>query len=311
MHRQFYLSDMRFIFYVFSTHLSLSRTATELRIHPSTVSRAIEDCERLLGVSLVRKSGKIFTLTDFGRIFADKIKSVVEDLKAFEDALPTLPVPTKEIKIGVHGSLMSSWVRACVLDLIETRPDMRFTFQDQFDIRDAEISPGRLYVGFGREIIQSDHIALRHVADIEIALFCSEGGPVDPEHIYTLDEAMKLGCALPAVNRRILVETENGEIHDLVHFAPYCRVESPSHADLIQAALRAKCVFVSSPMVVAQELIDGALFKVPLASGLKAASIDIFFHEKDKKDADVRQVIDTLFRDGRARYRASGFPDAR
>jgi len=302
MKRDFYLSDMRFVFYVFSKHRNLTKCAQELRVHPSTVSKAIDDCEALLKIKLVTKTGRFLVLTRHGEVFAKRIEEIIDNLRDFEENLSISATAVQSIIVSAHSSIMKSWLKSCLLPLIECYPQLRFTLRDQNDVRDSKIGRGHIYVGFGRHWMEHDSITLRHVGDVDIAVYAPVGGALDPNESYELEFALKSGCALQHTDRYLFVEDFNGSRYNIAEFKPYSKFESPSLDYLVEGAIRAKSVFIAAPSIVEASPASHDVFEVKLTSSLKPVSIDLLFHQTDKINVDFQNVIESICRSGRAYY---------
>jgi len=304
MKRRFYLSDIRFIFFIFSKYLNLTRAASELRVHPSTVSRAIDECETLLKVQLVRRVGKHIQLTDVGSVFADKVEKIVNELLNFEENLSKIPIPIKEIRVCAHGSAMRQWVRDAVLDLFEKKTNIRLSLHDQYDIRDRKLVPGMIYVGFGRHWMDDENVVAEQIAPLKIALYCPQGGPVSQNETYDLADALSLGCALPYTDRRLWVRTADGTNHNLTDFVHYCRLESPSFDHLVDSAIRAKISFLAPPECLEGQLQNNIVYEVKLKSEIDPITIDIFYHKYDAGDEDIFGLVRHLVSRGNDFYKS-------
>ena len=84
---------------------SFSKTARQLGLPVSTVSRRIKDLEQSMGVELFRRSTRFLGLTEIGEIYYDQIQGAVNDFETVEELiLEATGEPTGVIKISALPS---------------------------------------------------------------------------------------------------------------------------------------------------------------------------------------------------------------
>ena len=93
-------------FLILSQNKSVSRTASELYVSPSTVSKNIHKLENELQTKLIKTSSHGIQLTQEGKFFSIKAKHIYEDLRETQFELKNKNFNTeKPIQIAFTGSL--------------------------------------------------------------------------------------------------------------------------------------------------------------------------------------------------------------
>lgn len=67
---------------------SFAGAAAQLSIPRSTVTRAIKDLERHLGVALIQRTTRRFSLTEDGDVYFSRVSNLVEEIRAIEGGIP-------------------------------------------------------------------------------------------------------------------------------------------------------------------------------------------------------------------------------
>jgi DNA-binding transcriptional LysR family regulator len=108
---------------------SFAAAAAELRMTPSTLSRAIRRLEHELGLELAVPHGRSVELTTPGMFLARHARIALEQMRSgLRDAV--LASSRLVIRIGLLRSLGSEYVPTVVGDYIAHRPDVQFSFRE-------------------------------------------------------------------------------------------------------------------------------------------------------------------------------------
>jgi DNA-binding transcriptional LysR family regulator len=108
---------------------SFAAAAAELRMTPSTLSRAIRRLEHELGLELAVRQGRSIELTTSGVFLARHARIALEQMRSgLRDAVLASSQPV--IRIGLLRSLGSEYVPTVVGDYIANRPDVQFSFRE-------------------------------------------------------------------------------------------------------------------------------------------------------------------------------------
>ena len=81
---------------------SFSKSAVQLRIAQSSLSKRVKRLERRLGVAVLKRHGRGVSLTEAGVILAHRAEHLIEELDAVErDVCAQMTVPTGEVRIAL------------------------------------------------------------------------------------------------------------------------------------------------------------------------------------------------------------------
>lgn len=109
-------------------HGSFAGAAAELRITPSTLSRAIHRLEHDVGMALVLRSGRGIELTPAGRLLADHSRLAVRQLRI--GLREAQLAGTKLIRVGLLRSLGSDYMPAVVGSFAASHPGVQFSLRE-------------------------------------------------------------------------------------------------------------------------------------------------------------------------------------
>lgn len=105
----------------------VTQAAEELHIAQSAVSRQIHQLEEELGVPLFVQKGRNLQLTPAGKLFQERIETVMEELdRSVREVQEFLNPDTGEIRIGFPHSLGINLLPAIVSCFREERPGVKF-----------------------------------------------------------------------------------------------------------------------------------------------------------------------------------------
>ncbi|MCB2112505.1 MAG: LysR family transcriptional regulator [Parvularculaceae bacterium] len=105
---------------------SISAAARTLGLTQSTVSRSLADIERETGYAIFDRRARDVIATDRGRAFLSRAARIISDLEqlAEDSRLNRLQEETL-IRVGVCPASMQGLVNKAVMELIQSRPDLR------------------------------------------------------------------------------------------------------------------------------------------------------------------------------------------
>lgn len=84
---------------------SFSKTAKELGVPVSTISRRVKDLEQHLGIDLLKRSTRYLSLTELGQIYYDNVKQAVRDFEMADLILQEASTePSGKLKISALPS---------------------------------------------------------------------------------------------------------------------------------------------------------------------------------------------------------------
>jgi DNA-binding transcriptional LysR family regulator len=90
---------------------SFTRAAKRLDMSTATVSKHVMHVERRLGVRLLNRNSRSLSLTEPGKLYFDRCKTILEDLQAAELELGSLvSVPRGTLRVSVPSSASGRWL---------------------------------------------------------------------------------------------------------------------------------------------------------------------------------------------------------
>ncbi|MGI9351803.1 MAG: LysR family transcriptional regulator [Rhizobiaceae bacterium] len=136
---------------------SFSKTARQLGLPVSTVSRRIKDLEHSMGVELFRRSTRFLSLTEIGQIYYERIKNAVNDFETVEELIrQATGEPSGTIKISALPSFTDMHLYPLLRDFraefpkitvdLHTTDRVEHLLRDKFDfaIRPTSAPPENL-----------------------------------------------------------------------------------------------------------------------------------------------------------------------
>ncbi len=109
---------------------SLTRSAREMGLAKSTLSRRITQLESRLGQTLLRRQANRLTPTEAGQVFHDYCREMLSLASRSREALADLSeVMRGHLTLGVHCSLTRSWAAKVVEAFLACHPEMELTLQ--------------------------------------------------------------------------------------------------------------------------------------------------------------------------------------
>jgi len=115
----------------------ISRAAEQLDLVKSAVSRRLSDLESRLGVQLINRSTRKFTLTDTGRAYYEQCIRLLNDLEEVESSLSSeYKKVTGKLRISAPLSFGLSHLGAVIKDFIEAYPQVSL----DLDLNDRQVN---------------------------------------------------------------------------------------------------------------------------------------------------------------------------
>jgi len=114
---------------------SFVAAAERLDISTAMVSKHVMYVEQRLGVRLLNRNSRSLSLTEAGRLYFERCKSILEDLQATELELGSLGrVPRGTLRISVPGSASGQWLAELLAEYRRRYPEVLvdLSFEDRF-----------------------------------------------------------------------------------------------------------------------------------------------------------------------------------
>ncbi len=114
---------------------SFMKAAERLDMSTAMVSKHVMHVEQRLGVRLLNRNSRSLSLTEPGRVYFERCKSILEDLQATELELGSLgSVPRGTLRISVPSSASGQWLADLLAEYGRRYPEVLvdLSFEDRF-----------------------------------------------------------------------------------------------------------------------------------------------------------------------------------
>lgn len=111
------------------------KAAERLEMSTAMVSKHVMHVERRLGVRLLNRNSRALSLTEPGRLYFERCRSILEELQATELELGSLgSVPRGTLRISVSSSASGRWLADLLAQYRRRYPEVLFdlSFEDRF-----------------------------------------------------------------------------------------------------------------------------------------------------------------------------------
>jgi LysR family nitrogen assimilation transcriptional regulator len=144
---------------------SISKAAGQLSIAQSALSRRMRDLEHLLGVSLFYRNGRGVVLTDQGRVFLDRIRSILGDIDQLQvDLRATQTTVGGLVTLGVPPSVGLVLLAPLLTQLRQDHPAIQMRVLEGFSghvaewLVDGRIDLAVLYKVRANALLDAEHL---------------------------------------------------------------------------------------------------------------------------------------------------------
>ena len=147
-----------------SRHLSIAQAADELCVTPSAVSRQISGLERFVGIRLLARHGRRFTLTHAGRLYLQRIQPA---LLALENATLDLidgPQGGGTLSLASVPTFTTKWLIPRLSDFSRLHPGITLAFHWHVSGKQAQPIDVDVAIRYGNGVwpgVVSESITLR------------------------------------------------------------------------------------------------------------------------------------------------------
>ncbi len=138
-------------FVIAAQYRSFSRTAEELGITQSGVSRAIRSIESGTGVKLFERTGHGLVLTDAGRGYHEEVAALLLELQASTLRLSTYSARSETLHVTSLPSLGGRWLAPRLTSFLKQNPAINLTITAQHEHIDFEAGGFDAAIWYGSE----------------------------------------------------------------------------------------------------------------------------------------------------------------
>lgn len=271
---------------------SFVQAADALDMSKPTVSRHVAELEQRLGVRLLQRTTRKLSLTEEGRLFYGRCKTVLADVEVAEEEITAKSIAVKGlIKVNVPVSFG-------LLELAPLWPDFMTKYPDvELDITLADRIVDLVEEGYDLAVriarLPNSSLISRKLASTRLVLCASPGylkKHGKPKHPSELAEHAVLSYSLLATGDHWDFEGPEGSVS--VTVKPAMRTNSGDTC--IAAARKSKGVVLQPSFMVNADLRSGAL--VELMPTYRSVEFGIFavYPTRQYVSPKVRALIDFL-----------------
>lgn len=255
---------------------SLKRASERLALTQPAISRALAELEEILGATLLVRGRGGVTLTAQGEFFHDYAQAC---LSALKQGLAGIDEAGREgamqLRVGALPSVAARLMPEVALALAELAPDLRLTIADgSHGNLTGQLREGQLDLVIGRlgEPETMRGLSFTQLYLEEVAVVTRPGHPIltDPD-LRRIGEWLVLYPAPWAAIRPIV---ERLLISQGVPTPPR-RIETVSGAFGRALLAQSDAIWLISAGVVAREIADGRLARLPVATDLAAGPVGL------------------------------------
>lgn len=271
---------------------SFVQAADALDMSKPAVSRHVAELEQRLGVRLLQRTTRKLSLTEEGRLFYGRCKSVLADVEVAEEEITAKSIAVKGlIKVNVPVSFG-------LLELAPLWPDFMTRYPDvELDITLADRIVDLVEEGYDLAVriarLPNSSLVSRKLASTRLVLCASPAylkKHRKPKHPSELAEHAVLSYSLLATGDQWDFEGPGGKVS--VTVKPVMRTNSGDTC--IAAARKSKGVILQPSFMVSADLLSGAL--VELMPDYRSTEFGIFavYPTRQYVSPKVRALIDFL-----------------
>lgn len=273
---------------------SFAAAAEALRMSPQMVAKHVAFLEGRLGTTLINRTTRRQSLTDIGRAYYDRCKSVLSEVEAADSlALEMLEQPRGVLKVSAPITFGAFSMPPFIMRYLARYPDMQIdlSLSDHFVDPLAEGIEVIIRIG---ELADSSLIArplapYRLIACASPDYLARRGMPVTPDELMTHD-CLVYSYWSPSIPCR-WVFTRNGKAQEV---AVNGRFRSDDWKALLHAAIAGAGITLGPENVLASEVAAGRLVRVLPDYEGPSRPMHVVYPAARKPTAKLRSFVDAL-----------------
>jgi len=186
-----------------------TKSADELDLSQSALSRSILRLEEEIGVPLLQRKSRGVILNRYGKIFLKSVNKALSEIDEAKQEITNLVDPTQgTISLGFIQPLGSSYIPDLISEFQKENPGIKFQLnQDNTRNILAGVESGEIDVGFCSPPEAREGISTMHIMDQELFLVVPKSHPLSNRKLIDLHEV--------AGDSFILYKSESS-LHDVI-----------------------------------------------------------------------------------------------
>ncbi len=187
-------------------HRTYHRTAEHLHVSQPTVTRAIQELERLFSVTLFDRTNRGSVPTAFGALLLERARRValdIDDLKRDIALLKGLDVG--ELHLGIGPIVAQTWMPDAVAGILVSHPHLRVRIitQDWWDLAPA-LRERRIDIGIGEldSVSEEPDIVVNPLPHRPLRFYCRVGHPLMRAKRLTVRQIGEYALVSPKLPKR-------------------------------------------------------------------------------------------------------------
>jgi DNA-binding transcriptional LysR family regulator len=309
------LDDME-LFVLAAERGSFQEAAKALGLPKSTVSRRVQRLEARLGLPLLRRAGRAWSLTPDGRLLVERSRGPLHELAAVRDAtLDAAELPKGTLRLAIPIELSgTSLIGSLVTGYCRHYPDVDLELLVDDRLADLVAEDVDLALrGHRGQLPDRAGLVARQLATIDAGLFASptylneRGTPAQTSELAGHD-LLAPGLAVFGGTWPFVPEALGSPLD----FEPRLRLRSNEFRSLLAAAIGGLGV-APCPLFLAREaVVDGGLVRVLPTTTFSAGSISAVWPRSRNLSPRVRSMVDFLvahFEVDLNQFMTAGFPN--
>ncbi|ACC76208.1 LysR family transcriptional regulator [Paraburkholderia phymatum] len=272
---------------------SFTGAADQLKVSSAVATRSVASLEERLDARLLQRTTRSVTLTEAGRLFLDRVRTIVDDIDDVEGGLlAATGVPSGTLRIAVQGSVGAGYLAKLLSAYTERHP--RVVPQVIFADGPISLVEGRFDAALTNDTYpHAGSVVVRAFAHLKMTLVAS------PRYTPGIHRIANLTDIDPLV-MLTLDDGTTGTEHDPVrrwldtHTAHATRIHANNSDMLRRMAIEGMGVALVPAVLVEDDLDDGSLVPVSSETALPSMGLSVAYGSRRNLAPNVRALVDLL-----------------
>lgn len=236
---------------------SMTVAATRCNISQSATTKHIKMLEDELGVQLFERKKKEVQITEVGRIFLKRARSIIKEAKDGKEDIDSYKGHLcGELRIGV-GSFIEPYIRKAAVSFMRKYPDVLLHVQfDHASVLNKMLREEELDLAFTmNESYHYEGIESKATIPFYLSVIMSKRNKLADKDIVTFDDLMHSRIIMPDVGERVFQTIQKYTHNDISKLPVTAIVSNPSAALMVLDELDAITFLPSDYTITSQKLV--------------------------------------------------------